>query len=251
MNIQETNQVMKIKLENLIAKPSEGERINNAKIKSTTTFKYELGWAKALRNANTVVGTIDLPAICTWVESVEIELNRRKGETTIRLLADKAKLCWTNVSYFTRGSQLEDELKPIQEVNKTKLHKTRFAADACVYEASAGADELYRIMLSKKLCIELVDRSITVIEFETSEINQLLKQTGKHVAKAKADQIDLQQNLEYNLRHKAKRYMQQPNLKDDLAEQFEKMKKRIINEINLPRLVQANHHVPKTKNYYN
>jgi len=92
MTIQETDQVMKIKLENLTVKPSESERINAAKAKPTTTFKYELGWAKAVRNNNTVVGTIDLAAICTWVESAEIELNKRKGEVNIRLLADKSKL---------------------------------------------------------------------------------------------------------------------------------------------------------------
>ncbi|WGS83581.1 MAG: hypothetical protein P3M75_00150 [Candidatus Hodgkinia cicadicola] len=205
--IQETDQVIKIKLENLTVKPSENERINTAKAKPTAALEYELGWAKAVRN-NTVVGTIDLAAACAWVESAEIELNKRKGEAIIRLLADKSKLCWTNVSYFTKGSQLEDESKPTQEVNKTKLYKARFSSGARVCEAIAG--KLYRIMLNKKLCLELVDRSTTVVGFKTNEINELLKQTAKHGSKAKAEQIDLQQNLEYNLEHKCKQYMQQP-----------------------------------------
>ncbi len=55
----------------------------------------------------------------------------------------------------------------------------------------------------QKLCIKLVHKPITAPEFKTSETSKLLKQTSKYEAKAKTEQIGLQQDLEYNLRNKA------------------------------------------------
>ncbi len=40
--------------------------------------------------------------------------------------------------------------------------------------------------------------------------------------------------------------MKEPNLNEDLEQQFNNMKKRLLNEINLPRLI---HNLPKYKNY--
>lgn len=125
------------------------------------------------------------------------------------------------------------------------LHKVLYFEDASVREAKITKDEAFRMLSSESFCIKLEDENTTIIEFETREINKLLKEQSRYIPNAKIEQLDLQQNLEYNLRRKAKQYMQSPSLNRSLAEQFEELKRKLVNEINLPRLIAANNNVPK------
>ncbi len=248
MKIQEPNQALNIKLGNLVVRPAEADKLNSGVLKSASVFKYTQGWAKAVRNGNVVIGTIDLVSVNTWVESVEFERRARTDDVIVRLLADKTKTHWANISYFTKGNELEENVA--RALNEVMLHKVRYLEDASVREVKISRDELFRILSSKSFCIKLEDEKVIVIEFETCEMNRLLKERSERSLNAIADQRDLQQNLKYNLQHKAKQYMQSPSLKRGLAEQFEELKQRLVNEINLPRLVAANNNVPKWRNYY-
>ncbi|AHL30926.1 MAG: hypothetical protein HCTETUND1_113 [Candidatus Hodgkinia cicadicola] len=250
MNIREPNQVLNTKLGNLVVRPAEADKLNSGIIKSASVVEYNQGWAKAVRSGNVVIGTIDLVAACTWAESVEFEFCAKTNNATVRLLADKTKTHWTNVSYFTKGNESEDYMLLARALNEVALHKVFCFEDASVREAKITKDELFRILSSKRFCVKLEDENVVIIEFETREINKLLKEQSRYVPNAKIEQLDLQQNLEYNLRHKAKQYLQSPSLSRSLAEQFEELKRKLVNEINLPRLIGANKNVPKWKNYY-
>ncbi|XXN13837.1 MAG: hypothetical protein AAI978_00310 [Candidatus Hodgkinia cicadicola] len=250
MVIQEPNQALNIRLSNLTVRPAQGDRLNSGIIKAALTLKYDQGWAKAIRNGNVVIGTVDLAVCCTWIENVEFEVSACSDDVVIRLFADKVRTHWTSISYFTKGSELENYIQQIQELNEVVLIRVAYLSDASVCEAKITRDELFRILSSESFCIKLEDEKIVIIEFKTCEIKKLLKERGEYVPSAKIEQRDLQQNLEYNLNHRAKYYMQNPNLSEDLAEQFEKMKKRLVNEINLPRLINANNNVPKWRDYY-
>lgn len=149
------------------------------------------------------------------------------------------------MSYFTKGNELEDFIPQARELNEVVLRKVVCFEDASVREAKITKEELFRILSSKSFCVKLEDEDVVIIEFETYEINKLLKERSRYVPNAKIEQLDLQQNLEYNLRHKAKQYLQNPSLSRSLAEQFEELKQRLVNEINLPRLIDANNNVPK------
>ncbi|AUG33936.1 hypothetical protein TETCHI1b_000066 [Candidatus Hodgkinia cicadicola] len=251
MNIQEPNQALNIKLGNLVVRPAAVDKLSRGIIKSASVIKYSQGWAKAVRSGNVVIGTIDLVAACTWVESVEFELCAKTNNVIVRLLADKTKTHWTNVSYFTKGNELEDYIQLARELNEVVLHKVLCFEDASVREAKITNDELFRVLSSESFCIKLEDENVTIIEFETHEINKLLRERSRYIPNAKIEQLDLQQNLEYNLRHKAKQHLQNPSLNRGLAEQFEELKQKLVNEINLPRLIAANASAPKWKNYYN
>ncbi|XXM93364.1 MAG: hypothetical protein AAI946_00305 [Candidatus Hodgkinia cicadicola] len=251
MSITEPNQIVNIKLGNLVVRPAQGDKLSSKVINSALVCEYAQGWAKAVKNNNVIIGTIDLSANCVWVESVEFELSAKTDSVIIRLFADKVKTYWTNISYFTKGDQLERFAQQAQELNEVVLRRALYFGDCSVYEIEITRDELFRILSSRRFCIKLQDANTTIIEFRTCEINALLKNHNKYTPNAKIEQLDLQQNLEYNLKHKAKQYMQNPSLKGNLAEQFEQMKRRLVNEINLPRLIDANQNVPKWKNYYN
>ncbi|XXN19789.1 MAG: hypothetical protein AAJB65_00270 [Candidatus Hodgkinia cicadicola] len=251
MNITEPNQVLNIKLGNLVVRPREEDKINNGIIKSTITQKYNQGWAKATRNNNIVIGTIDLASNCDLIERVEFEVDLKSNNVAVRLFADKIKTHWANISYFTKGNEIEDYIQQVRQLNEVSLNRTTYLADASVWEVKITKDELFRVLSSRQFCLKLEDKTTTVIEFETCEIKRLLKERRAHSLNANIEQLNLQQNLEYNLKHKAKHYLQNPNTKDDLIEQYEKMKQKLINEINLPRLLDANNNVPKWKNYYN
>ncbi|XXN13666.1 MAG: hypothetical protein AAI902_00305 [Candidatus Hodgkinia cicadicola] len=250
MKIQDPNQALNIKLGNLVLRPAETDKLNSGTIKSASVIKYNQGWAKAIRGGNVIIGTIDLVAACTWAESIEFEFCAKTNNVIVRLLADKTKTHWTNVSYFTKGNKLEDYIQRVRELNEIVLHKAFCFEDASVREAEITKDEMFRILSSKSLCIKLEDENVVIIEFETCEINKLLKEQSRYNPNAKTEQLDLQQNLEYNLRHKAKQYLQNPSLSRSLAEQFEELKQRLVNEINLPRLINADNNAPKWKNYY-
>ncbi|ATY93498.1 hypothetical protein CHOCRA_000065 [Candidatus Hodgkinia cicadicola] len=251
MNVMEPNQVLNIRLSNLVAKPAEGDKINNGLIRSTSTQKYNQGWAKATRSGNIVIGTIDLASSCDLIESVEFEINLESNNVIIKLLADKIKTHWTNISYFTKGNKVEDYIWQTRQLNEVTLNRTAYLSDVAVWKAEVTRDELFRILSSKIFCIKLEDKTITIVEFETYEISKLLKTQNNFSPAASLEQLDLQQNLKYNLEHKAKYYLQHPNIRDNLAEQYEEMKRKIVNEINLPRLLDANDNMPKWKNYYN
>lgn len=250
MSIQEPNQVLNIKLGNLVLRPAEADKLNSGTIKSASVVKYNQGWAKAIRSGNVVIGTVDLVAACTWAESIELELYAKTNNVIVRLLADKTKTHWTNVSYFTKGNESEGYTQQARELNEIVLHKVFYFEDASVREAKITQEELFRILSSKSFCIKLEDEDVVIIEFETCEINKLLKSQSRYNPNAKIEQLDLQQNLEYNLRHKAKLYLQNPSLNRSLAEQFEELKQKLVNEINLPRLINANNNAPKWRNYY-
>ncbi|AUG91349.1 hypothetical protein TETLON1_000053 [Candidatus Hodgkinia cicadicola] len=245
ISILEPNRVLNIKLGNVVVRPAEADKLNSGIIKSASVIEYNQGWAKAVRSGNVVIGTIDLVAACAWVESVELEFCAKTNNAIVRLPADKTKTHWTNVSYFTKGNELEDYIPRARSLNEVALHKAFCFEDASVREAKITKDELFRILSSKRLCIKLEDEDVVIIEFETHEINRLLKEQSRYVPNAKIEQLDLQQNLEYNLRHKAKQYLQNPSLSRSLAEQFEELKQKLANEINLPRLIGAGNNAPK------
>ncbi|XXM90184.1 hypothetical protein AADW59_00325 [Candidatus Hodgkinia cicadicola] len=238
-------------LGSLVVRPSENDSLNSRVTKTNTSYKYNGGWAKAIRNGNTIIGTIDLAQIGAWVEKLELELDSKTNIVVVRLFADKVKTHWTNISYFTKGNEIEDYIECAQRLNETPLNRVSWLQDVSVYETKITKDELYRVLSSKSLCVKLEDKKLLTIEFKTYSINELLKGRNKGSPSIGAKQLDLQQNLKYNLTHKAKQYVQNPDFKYSPEEYHNLVKHRLVNEINLPRLLNANNNVSKWKNYYN
>ncbi len=110
--------------------------------------------------------------------------------------------------------------------------------------------ELLKIKLHELLCVRIIGmKKSFALEFETKYIlKAILDKYNPCIKSALIEQFNLQQNLKYNLDNKVKIFMKEPNLNEDLEQQFNNMKKRLLNEINLPRLIHNN--LPKYKNYY-
>ncbi|MFP3037779.1 MAG: hypothetical protein ACKESC_00290 [Candidatus Hodgkinia cicadicola] len=105
--------------------------------------------------------------------------------------------------------------------------------------------ELIKIKLHELLCVRIIGRKKV---FETKYIlKAILDKYNPCIKSALIEQFNLQQNLKYNLDNKVKNH-ERTELNEDLEQQFNNMKKRLLNEINLPRLIHDN--LPKYKNYY-
>ncbi len=99
-----------------------------------------------------------------------------------------------------------------------------------------------KLKMSKSFFISLMNVTEKVVmEFDTNNILSTIKTRAKPCSPTTIlEQSNLQLNLEYNLQHKTKPYLAQVKASeeyDELLQQFEKLKKRLVNEINLPCLV--------------
>ncbi len=131
-----------------------------------------------------------------------------------------------------------------------ELNKIKSSVNGCVYDFYMDKFELLKIKLHELLCVRIMGRKKSfALEFETKYIlKAILGKYNPCIKSALIEQFNLQQNLKYNLDNKVKIFMKEPNLNEELDQQFNNMKKRLLNEINLPRLIQGN--LPKYKNYY-
>ncbi len=97
--------------------------------------------------------------------------------------------------------------------------------------------EFMKIKLNNLLYVSIFDLDETIINFDVKNLLKCLHKTRVISTTMIINQSNLQQNLKYNLNNKIGEYINQVNIVDDLEEQYEMIKKRLLIEVNVPRLV--------------
>lgn len=135
--------------------------------KLARTVSYDLGWSKAVRNGAIIVGADDAASLGAWVEKLEIEVDADKAGATLRLAADSNGAQDAVFVFYLKnddGGALE----------KTKMTSLESDGDWRVHEAKLSKTDVLKLKLWSTLCVEMLDRDPTVLEFKTEAITRAL-----------------------------------------------------------------------------
>ncbi len=193
---------------------------------------YSNKWVKIIKKTTMILNSISLEEQSSIML---IQFKFKQFETELTVIVDKHSLNNAKITYFVYSNLGQDQKTFYPE--ETTLLKTKCSETECTFETKLNKQKLTEILQNEAFYIKTSCKDTTVIKFKTNQINALikLKQQTNFTQLISAEK-DLQENLQYNLKNKIKLYIAQINFNDELVDQYEKMEKRLINEINLPRL---------------
>ncbi len=187
-------------------------------------LNYNFGWLKTKLYDNIVLSSIDLDILNTIIDKIDLLIFR--DYVVLRTSLNKRAIKNIILKWYVKSINNSIELL----VFKSKIKGLN-------YEMFINKYEFMKIKLNNLLYVSVFDLDETIISFDVKSLLKCLHETRVVSTTMIINQSNLQQNLKYNLNNKIKEYINQVNIVDDLEEQYEMMKKRLLIEVNMPRLV--------------
>ncbi|PIM94964.1 hypothetical protein MAGCAS_179 [Candidatus Hodgkinia cicadicola] len=189
-----------------------------------SSLNYNSEWLKTKLRNNVVLSSMYLDNLNTIVDKIELSVFSNcvvLGVCLNRCITKDIILKW-----YVRSTTDGIELLSF----KSKIR-------GLIYEIFIDKYEFMKIRLNNLLYVGIFESSGIIINFDTKNLFKCLHETKVISSTMVINQVNLQQNLKYNLDNKVKDYVNQVNIVDDLTEQHEMMKKRLLIEVNMPKLI--------------
>ncbi|PIM95874.1 hypothetical protein magsdc_253 [Candidatus Hodgkinia cicadicola] len=196
-------------------------KYNNNKINS---LNHNFDWLKIKLWNNVVLLSIGLDSLNVIID--KIKLSVFSNYVVLGICFKKS---------ITKDVILKWYVKSTTDSIELLVFKSRIRG--FIYETFIDKCEFMKIKLNDLLYVSIFDSNETIVNLDTKKLFRCLHETKGVSTTMIVNQVNFQRNLKYNLNNKVKEYINQVNVVTDLTEQYETMKKRLLVEVNMPRLV--------------